>query len=119
MEAVNKQNRGFEDGKNGACDDMKSLEEEASALRLKIKKLELCLEERLEKQAMQKPIQLLLKSNQKTLVLKMIPYLRITRISALNCKHWIRDCHLIPKKIHKESRFTYLPSLRSYVVIFF
>lgn len=46
MEAVNKQNRGFEDGKNGACDDMKSLEEEASALRLKIKKLELCLEEK-------------------------------------------------------------------------
>ncbi|XP_009797812.1 uncharacterized protein LOC107830674 [Nicotiana tabacum] len=46
MEAVNKQNRGFEDGKNGASDDMKSLEEEASALRLKIKKLELCLEEK-------------------------------------------------------------------------
>ncbi|OIT26801.1 PREDICTED: uncharacterized protein LOC109214843 [Nicotiana attenuata] len=46
MEAVNKQNRAFEDGKNGASDDIKSLEEEASALRLKIKKLELCLEEK-------------------------------------------------------------------------
>ncbi|KAH0770756.1 hypothetical protein KY290_014737 [Solanum tuberosum] len=46
MEAVNKQNRGFEDGKNGASDDMKSLEEEASALRLKIKKLEATVEEK-------------------------------------------------------------------------
>ncbi|KAH0699925.1 hypothetical protein KY284_014140 [Solanum tuberosum] len=46
MEAVNKQNRGFEDGKNGAFDDMKSLEEEASALRLKIKKLEATVEEK-------------------------------------------------------------------------
>ncbi|KAH0719360.1 hypothetical protein KY285_015391 [Solanum tuberosum] len=46
MEAVNKQNRGFEDGNNGASDDMKSLEEEASALRLKIKKLEATVEEK-------------------------------------------------------------------------
>ncbi|KAK4711440.1 hypothetical protein R3W88_005953 [Solanum pinnatisectum] len=46
MEAVNKQNRGFEDGKNGASDDMNSLEEEASALRLKIKKLEATVEEK-------------------------------------------------------------------------
>ncbi|KAG5622926.1 hypothetical protein H5410_008144 [Solanum commersonii] len=46
MEAVNKQNRGFEDGKNGASDDMKSLEEKASALRLKIKKLEATVEEK-------------------------------------------------------------------------
>ncbi|KAK6797732.1 hypothetical protein RDI58_005434 [Solanum bulbocastanum] len=46
MEAVNKQNRGFEDGKNGASDDMISLEEEASALRLKIKKLEATVEEK-------------------------------------------------------------------------
>lgn len=46
MEAVNKQNRGFEDGKNGASDDMKSLEEEAGALRLKIKKLEATVEEK-------------------------------------------------------------------------
>ncbi|XP_015065366.1 uncharacterized protein LOC107010599 [Solanum pennellii] len=46
MEAVNKQNRGFEDGKNGGSDDMKSLEEEAGALRLKIKKLEATVEEK-------------------------------------------------------------------------
>ncbi|TMW86996.1 hypothetical protein EJD97_020579 [Solanum chilense] len=46
MEAVNKQNRGFEDGKNGCSDDMKSLEEEAGALRLKIKKLEATVEEK-------------------------------------------------------------------------
>ncbi|KAK4347602.1 hypothetical protein RND71_033941 [Anisodus tanguticus] len=46
MEVVNKQNRGFEDGKNGASDEMKSLEEEASALRLKIKKLEATIEEK-------------------------------------------------------------------------
>ncbi|PHT56370.1 hypothetical protein CQW23_04856 [Capsicum baccatum] len=46
MEAVNKQNRGFEDGKNGASDEMKSLEEEASALRLKIQKLEATVEEK-------------------------------------------------------------------------
>ncbi|MCD7459171.1 hypothetical protein HAX54_040240 [Datura stramonium] len=48
MEAVNKQNRGFEEGKNGASDEMKSLEEEASALRLKIKKLEATLEEKVK-----------------------------------------------------------------------
>lgn len=46
MEAVNKQNRGFEDGKHEASDEMKSLEEEASALRLKIKKLEATVEEK-------------------------------------------------------------------------
>ncbi|XP_059286082.1 uncharacterized protein LOC132039598 [Lycium ferocissimum] len=46
MEAVNKQNRGFEDGKNGSSDEMKSWEEEASALRLKIKKLEATIEEK-------------------------------------------------------------------------
>lgn len=46
MEAVNTQNRGFEDGKNGASDEMKSLEEEARALRLKIKNLEATVEEK-------------------------------------------------------------------------
>ncbi|XP_060193481.1 uncharacterized protein LOC132622828 [Lycium barbarum] len=46
MEAVNKQNRGFEDGKNGSSDEMKSWEEEASALHLKIKKLEATIEEK-------------------------------------------------------------------------
>nr|XP_016467612.1 PREDICTED: B-cell receptor-associated protein 31-like [Nicotiana tabacum] len=40
MEAVRKQNRAFEDGKSGASEEIKTLEEEASALRGKIKQLE-------------------------------------------------------------------------------
>ncbi|KAJ4975759.1 hypothetical protein NE237_000865 [Protea cynaroides] len=37
MEAVKKQNRGFEDGKNGVSEEMKALEEEVITLREKVK----------------------------------------------------------------------------------
>ncbi|XP_010252455.1 PREDICTED: uncharacterized protein LOC104594039 [Nelumbo nucifera] len=40
MEAVKKQNRGFEDGKNGGPEDTKALEEERASLRAKVKELE-------------------------------------------------------------------------------
>ncbi|XP_042520921.1 B-cell receptor-associated protein 31-like [Macadamia integrifolia] len=40
MEAVKKQNRSFEDGKNGASEEMKALENEAATLREKVKHLE-------------------------------------------------------------------------------
>uniref|UniRef100_A0A5B7AZN4 Endoplasmic reticulum transmembrane protein n=1 Tax=Davidia involucrata TaxID=16924 RepID=A0A5B7AZN4_DAVIN len=40
MEAVKKQNRGFEDGKNGSTDEVKSLGEEISTLKAKVMKLE-------------------------------------------------------------------------------
>lgn len=40
MEAAKKQNRGFEDGKGGASDDLKAMEEEVLGLKGKIKKLD-------------------------------------------------------------------------------
>ncbi|XP_043690242.1 uncharacterized protein LOC122640997 [Telopea speciosissima] len=40
MEAVKKQNRGFEDGKNGISEEMKALENEVTTLREKVKHLE-------------------------------------------------------------------------------
>eukprot|EP00268_Persea_americana_P065305 TRINITY_DN8693_c0_g1_i3.p1 TRINITY_DN8693_c0_g1~~TRINITY_DN8693_c0_g1_i3.p1 ORF type:complete len:222 (+),score=53.26 TRINITY_DN8693_c0_g1_i3:570-1235(+) len=40
LEAAKKQNRGFEDGKGGASDDLKAMEEEISGLKGKIKQLE-------------------------------------------------------------------------------
>lgn len=46
MEAVKKQNRAFEDGKSGGSEEIKTLEGEASALREKIRQLELELEEK-------------------------------------------------------------------------
>ncbi|XP_010244479.1 PREDICTED: B-cell receptor-associated protein 31-like [Nelumbo nucifera] len=40
MEAIKKQNRGFEDGKNGVAEETKALEEEMANLRGKVKQLE-------------------------------------------------------------------------------
>ncbi|CAK9139099.1 unnamed protein product [Ilex paraguariensis] len=40
MEAAKKQNRGFEDSKNGSADELKAVGEEISTLKTKIKKLE-------------------------------------------------------------------------------
>ena len=40
MEAEKKQNRSFEDGKNGRAEEMKTMAEEMSSLGTKIKKLE-------------------------------------------------------------------------------
>ncbi|KAH7510644.1 hypothetical protein FEM48_ZijujUnG0104600 [Ziziphus jujuba var. spinosa] len=44
MEAVKKQSRSFEDGKNGSAEELRALEDEVAALKTKIKKLESELE---------------------------------------------------------------------------
>lgn len=40
MEAAKKQNRSFDDGKNGSGEELKALREETATLRAKMKKLE-------------------------------------------------------------------------------